>query len=83
MGRKIFADGKGSFPLVMVGGVLEANKKWDIGKEVVNCISKDYPGTLSIRPKVRIFYSTSQNKLCDLSTIFFPTKLSIPFSFFM
>lgn len=45
-------DGKGSFPLVMVGGVLEANKTWDIGKEVVNCIYKDYPGTLPIRPKV-------------------------------
>ncbi|RVW85898.1 N-acetyl-D-glucosamine kinase [Vitis vinifera] len=44
-------DGKGSFPLVMVGGVLEANKTWDIGKEVVNCIYKDYPGTLPIRPK--------------------------------
>ncbi|KAF9669448.1 hypothetical protein SADUNF_Sadunf14G0108600 [Salix dunnii] len=48
-------DGKGSFPLVMVGGVLEANKKWDIGKEVVNHISKSYPGVLPIRPKVIIF----------------------------
>lgn len=45
-------DGKGSFPLVMVGGVLEANTRWDIGREVINCISKEYPGTLSIRPKV-------------------------------
>uniref|UniRef100_A0A2P2JZ10 N-acetyl-D-glucosamine kinase n=2 Tax=Rhizophora mucronata TaxID=61149 RepID=A0A2P2JZ10_RHIMU len=45
-------DGKVSFPLVMVGGVLEANKRWDIGKEVVNCISKDYPGALPIWPKV-------------------------------
>ncbi|KAK6918036.1 ATPase, BadF/BadG/BcrA/BcrD type [Dillenia turbinata] len=45
-------DGMGSFPLVMVGGVLEANKRWDIGKEVINCISKDYPGTVPIRPKV-------------------------------
>lgn len=45
-------DGKDSFPLVMVGGVLEANKRWDIGKEVINCISKDYPGAHSIRPKV-------------------------------
>ncbi|KAJ6343506.1 hypothetical protein OIU76_005281 [Salix suchowensis] len=44
-------DGKGSFPLVMVGGVLEANNKWDIGKEVVNHISKSYPGVLPIRPK--------------------------------
>ncbi|GAV59991.1 BcrAD_BadFG domain-containing protein [Cephalotus follicularis] len=45
-------DGKNSFPLVMVGGVLEANRRWDIGKEVINCISKAYPGTLPIRPKV-------------------------------
>lgn len=61
--KKVIADGKGSFPLVMVGGVLEANKRWDIGKEVVNCISKDYPGTFPIRPKVSIFYSTSKNEL--------------------
>ncbi|PON89649.1 ATPase [Trema orientale] len=45
-------DGKDSFPLVMVGGVLEANKRWDIGKEVVKCITKDYPGAVAIRPKV-------------------------------
>ncbi|XP_077243873.1 actin-like ATPase superfamily protein isoform X1 [Tasmannia lanceolata] len=45
-------DEKDSFPLVMVGGVLEANKNWDIGKEVVNCISKVYPGACPIRPKV-------------------------------
>lgn len=40
----------------MVGGVLEANKRWDIGKEVIKCISKDYPGALAIRPKVTIFH---------------------------
>ncbi|KAI7739441.1 hypothetical protein M8C21_003938 [Ambrosia artemisiifolia] len=45
-------DGKGSCPLVMVGGVLQANKKWDIGKEVISCISKEFPGMLPIRPKV-------------------------------
>ncbi|KAI6698769.1 hypothetical protein NL676_018888 [Syzygium grande] len=45
-------DGKDSFPLVMVGGVLEAKKRWDIGKEVMNCISKEYPGAFPIRPKV-------------------------------
>ncbi|TQD83122.1 hypothetical protein C1H46_031353 [Malus baccata] len=45
-------EGKDSFPLVMVGGVLEANKGWDIGKEVIKCISKDYPGAVPIRPKV-------------------------------
>lgn len=46
------ADGKDPFPLVMVGGVLEANKRWDIGNEVISCISKDFPGVLPIRPKV-------------------------------
>ncbi|XP_043700663.1 N-acetyl-D-glucosamine kinase [Telopea speciosissima] len=45
-------DGKDSFPLVMVGGVLEANKMWDIGKEVVNRTLKDYPGAHPIRPEV-------------------------------
>ncbi|KAF9588931.1 hypothetical protein IFM89_017610 [Coptis chinensis] len=45
-------DGKNYFPLVMVGGVLQANKSWDIGREVINCISKDYPGVHPIRPKV-------------------------------
>ncbi|XP_020600106.1 N-acetyl-D-glucosamine kinase isoform X1 [Phalaenopsis equestris] len=46
-------DGNSSFPLVMVGGVLEANnKKWDIGKEVLKHISKDYPGVFSIHPEV-------------------------------
>ncbi|KAI0507397.1 hypothetical protein KFK09_013522 [Dendrobium nobile] len=46
-------DGKSPFPLVMVGGVIEANnKKWDIGKEVGKLISEDYPGVFPIRPKV-------------------------------
>jgi len=45
-------DGSESFPLVMVGGVLETNEGWDIGEEVINCISKDFPGILPIRPKV-------------------------------
>lgn len=54
---KLIADGKDSFPLVMVGGVLEANKRWDIGKEVIRCVSKDYPGAIPIIPKVRIFYA--------------------------
>ncbi|CAM8944255.1 unnamed protein product [Rhodiola kirilowii] len=45
-------DGKGSFPLVMVGGVLAANQGWDIGSEVIKCVSKDYPGVISIIPKV-------------------------------
>ena len=46
------ADKTGSFPVVMVGGVLESNKSWDIGKEVINYIQKIYPGAQPIRPKV-------------------------------
>lgn len=45
-------DGKESCPLVMVGGVLEANRKWDIGKEVISCVSKEFPKMVPIRPKV-------------------------------
>ncbi|ONK65714.1 uncharacterized protein A4U43_C06F180 [Asparagus officinalis] len=45
-------DGKNHFPLVMVGGVLNANKSWDIGKEIINRISKVYPGVRPIRPEV-------------------------------
>lgn len=45
-------DGSGAFPVVMVGGVLEANKKWDIGKEVIHCIRQTYPKASPIRPKV-------------------------------
>lgn len=52
----LLADGKGTFPLVMVGGVLEANRRWDIGKEVINCISKHFPGVQSIRPQVSLMF---------------------------
>ncbi|KAJ9140877.1 hypothetical protein P3X46_031469 [Hevea brasiliensis] len=45
-------DGNGSFPVVMVGGVLEANKSWDIGKEVVKCIQEFFPGAYPVRPQV-------------------------------
>lgn len=45
-------DGNDPFPLVMVGGVLEENERWDIGNEVISCISKDFPGVLPVRPKV-------------------------------
>ncbi|XP_027085696.1 uncharacterized protein [Coffea arabica] len=45
-------DGKGSFPVVMVGGVLEANRSWDVGREVINAILKTYSGACPIRPKV-------------------------------
>ncbi|XP_062196234.1 uncharacterized protein LOC133899271 [Phragmites australis] len=45
-------DGKDQFPLVLVGGVLEGNKKWNISGEVVNSISKVFPGVHPIRPEV-------------------------------
>ncbi|POO00989.1 ATPase [Trema orientale] len=45
-------DRNGSFPIVMVGGVLETERTWDIGKEVVKYIQKLYPGAQPIRPKV-------------------------------
>lgn len=46
------ADGNGSFPFVMVGGVLEAKTRWNIGKEVTNSILKIFPGACPIIPKV-------------------------------
>lgn len=33
-------DGKDFFPIIMIGGIIDANKKWDKGREVT--ISKDY-----------------------------------------
>lgn len=45
-------DKNGSFPVVLVGGILEANTKWDIAKETINSIRQDYPGAYPIRPKV-------------------------------
>lgn len=54
--KSLIADGTGSFPVVMVGGVLEANKKWDIGKEVISCIHKIFPGACPIKPKVSIVH---------------------------
>lgn len=45
-------DGNSAFPLVMVGGVFENNKSWDIANEILKCILKDYPGAIPIRPKV-------------------------------
>lgn len=43
----------------MVGGVLEANKRWDIGNEVTNLILKTYPGAFPIRPKVSLPFAVS------------------------
>ncbi|CAL1402868.1 unnamed protein product [Linum trigynum] len=45
-------DGKGSFPVVMVGGVLEANKGWDIGNEVMKYVKENFSGAYAVRPKV-------------------------------
>lgn len=44
-------DDNDPFPVVMVGGVLEANKRWDIGREVTDSILKAFPGACPIRPK--------------------------------
>ncbi|KAF2302250.1 hypothetical protein GH714_033875 [Hevea brasiliensis] len=60
-------DGNASFPLVMVGGVLEANKTWDIGKEVVNCISRDYPGARPIWPKLTSLTLIEPSLAVDIS----------------
>ncbi|XP_024984344.1 N-acetyl-D-glucosamine kinase-like [Cynara cardunculus var. scolymus] len=45
-------DGRGQFPVVLVGGVLVSNKNWDIGQKVVDCLMKTYPGAFPVRPKV-------------------------------
>ncbi|XP_057538757.1 uncharacterized protein LOC130816135 isoform X1 [Amaranthus tricolor] len=45
-------DKNGIFPVVLVGGILEANTKWDIARETINCIRQEYPGAYPIRPKV-------------------------------
>ncbi|KAL2244609.1 N-acetyl-D-glucosamine kinase isoform X2 [Sesamum indicum] len=45
-------DGTDYFQVVMVGGVLEANKTWDIGNKVIDSVLKAYPGACPIRPKV-------------------------------
>lgn len=61
------ADGKDSFPLVMVGGVLEENESWDIGKEVIDSITKIYTGAHPVRPKVCHFelMTTISVNLCS------------------
>jgi hypothetical protein len=57
------ADGKDQFPLVLVGGVLEGNKKWNISGEVVNIISTVFPGVHPIRPEVSKLPSISCYKV--------------------
>lgn len=52
--RLFCADKNGIFPVVLVGGILEANTKWDIARETINCIRREYPGAYPIRPKVWI-----------------------------
>nr|GEX37544.1 hypothetical protein [Tanacetum cinerariifolium] len=44
--------GSGQFPIVLVGGVLTANKTWDIGQKVIDSLIKTYPGAIPVRPKV-------------------------------
>ncbi|GJU50408.1 N-acetyl-D-glucosamine kinase-like protein, partial [Tanacetum coccineum] len=44
--------GSGRFPIVLVGGVLTANKTWDIGQKVIDSLIKTYPGAIPVRPKV-------------------------------
>jgi hypothetical protein len=57
------ADENDKFPLVLVGGVLEGNKRWDISGEVIKCISKVFPGTNPIWPEVSIFATMPCSKL--------------------
>ncbi|KAK9696966.1 hypothetical protein RND81_08G006900 [Saponaria officinalis] len=45
-------DKSDTFPVVLVGGVLEANKKWDISNRLIGCIRREFPGAYPIRPKV-------------------------------
>ncbi|XP_078432719.1 actin-like ATPase superfamily protein [Wolffia australiana] len=45
-------DGRGCFPLVLVGGVLESKRGWDVGQEVLNRVMEDFPGVIPIRPKI-------------------------------
>eukprot|EP00249_Psilotum_nudum_P022775 c28640_g1_i4 orf=667-1743(+) len=40
------------FPLVMVGGVLETDDGWDLGKQLIQYIYKLFPGVHPIQPKV-------------------------------
>lgn len=54
----------------MVGGVLEANKRWDIGKEVINCILKTYPGATLVRPKVSTKLKLLQPPLAKIFIIY-------------
>lgn len=51
----------------MVGGVLEENESWDIGKEVIDSITKIYPGAHPVRPKVCHFelMTTISVNLCS------------------
>lgn len=61
----------------MVGGVLEAKKRWDIAKKVINSISKEYPGVLPVWPKVPILHSSlclTANLVCFL--LLFPVMVN-------
>ncbi|KAH9603292.1 hypothetical protein KSS87_021535 [Heliosperma pusillum] len=78
-------DKSGPFPVVLVGGVLEANKKWDISNEIIGCIKRDFPGAYPIRPKVRYLaiYPGSMDTFdqiatfCDLALTSYQSGLTL------
>lgn len=55
------ADGKMSFPLVMVGGVLENEDGWDLREPLINIISREFPGAKPISPEVTCIASSSMS----------------------
>ena len=66
----LIADGNSSFPVVMVGGVLEANKSWDIGTEVIKYIQTNYPAVHPIKPQVSIYSFSRLNATKPKSAFF-------------
>lgn len=73
----LIADGRDSFPVVMVGGVLEANRNWDIGTEVIDSVLKAYSGACPVRPKVCVLDSLFQK--CIYLCYFFKNVVLILF----
>lgn len=61
----------------MVGGVLEAKRRWEIAKKVINSISKEYPGVLPVWPKVSLsqFYSLLYLTAIVVSVSYYFSKL--------
>lgn len=65
----------------MVGGVLEAKRRWDIAKKVINSISKEYPGVLPVWPKVSLFFTLYCISYCNFGFRFILTFQAIVNSF--